>query len=207
MAGVFIIWDRLFGSFQEELDDDPVVFGIRGAVSSWNPLWVNAQVYAQLLRDCWHTSNWWHKATLWFRRTGWRPPDVEARFPLVKTELSDFKKFDPALTEKMKRYAIVQYIINSAIGLILLVNFEHISVGQQLLGILFVVLSSLSLGLYLEGRLEFIYLEYVKHVILLTLGLYFWEQSSWSVAGVLFPILSFGLLAQPKSKEYLNQAE
>jgi len=44
-GGVFIIWDRLFGSFQEELDDDPVVFGIRGAVQTWNPLWINWQIY------------------------------------------------------------------------------------------------------------------------------------------------------------------
>ena len=33
-GGVFILWDRLFGTFQEELDDQPVVFGITGAVSS-----------------------------------------------------------------------------------------------------------------------------------------------------------------------------
>lgn len=27
-GGVFIIWDRLFGTFQEEDDNEPVVFGV-----------------------------------------------------------------------------------------------------------------------------------------------------------------------------------
>ena len=28
LGGVFILWDRLFGTFQEELDKEPVVFGV-----------------------------------------------------------------------------------------------------------------------------------------------------------------------------------
>ena len=36
-GGLFIIWDRLFGTFQTELDEEPVVFGIRGPLRSWNP--------------------------------------------------------------------------------------------------------------------------------------------------------------------------
>ena len=28
-GGIFILWDRMFGSFAEELDEEPVVFGVR----------------------------------------------------------------------------------------------------------------------------------------------------------------------------------
>jgi sterol desaturase/sphingolipid hydroxylase (fatty acid hydroxylase superfamily) len=47
-GGVFIIWDRLFGSFQEEDDNEPVIFGVTTPLASWNPLWANLQFYAQL---------------------------------------------------------------------------------------------------------------------------------------------------------------
>ena len=33
-GGVFILWDRLFGTFQEELKEQPVIFGIRGPLRS-----------------------------------------------------------------------------------------------------------------------------------------------------------------------------
>lgn len=42
-GGVFIIWDRLFGTFQEADDNEPVVFGVTTPLASWNPVWANLQ--------------------------------------------------------------------------------------------------------------------------------------------------------------------
>ncbi|MEN9790006.1 MAG: hypothetical protein RLZZ473_2070, partial [Pseudomonadota bacterium] len=38
-GGIFILWDRLFGTFVEERDDEPVIYGIRKPLASYNPLW------------------------------------------------------------------------------------------------------------------------------------------------------------------------
>jgi alkylglycerol monooxygenase len=40
-GGILMLWDRLFGSFQEEKDNEPCVYGTRGALNSWDPLWAN----------------------------------------------------------------------------------------------------------------------------------------------------------------------
>lgn len=48
-GGVFILWDRLFGTFKEEDPAEPVVFGVTTPLASWNPLWANLQFYAQAL--------------------------------------------------------------------------------------------------------------------------------------------------------------
>jgi sterol desaturase/sphingolipid hydroxylase (fatty acid hydroxylase superfamily) len=45
-GGILIVWDRLFGSFVEEDDNDPPVYGTRSPLRSWNPLWANAEVAA-----------------------------------------------------------------------------------------------------------------------------------------------------------------
>jgi len=117
-GGVFILWDRLFGSYQEELDDDKPVFGIRGAVQSWNPVWVNVQVYSQLIQDTIHTKNWWYKLSLWFRRTGWRPPDVVEAYPLAKNDdLNVFEKYDTHVPSLLKIHCVIQYAATAAIGL------------------------------------------------------------------------------------------
>jgi hypothetical protein len=55
-GGVFIFWDRLFGTFQEEDDDEPVIFGVTTPLASWNPLWANLQFYAQLWADARRTA-------------------------------------------------------------------------------------------------------------------------------------------------------
>ena len=79
--GVLVPWDRLFGSFQPELDDHPCHYGTRSPLRSWNPVWANLEVYAGLWHDCRHAAGWSDKLRVWVRPPGWRPPDVAARFP------------------------------------------------------------------------------------------------------------------------------
>jgi hypothetical protein len=53
-VGVCLIWDRIFGSFQEELDEEPCIYGIRGQLNSWNPVWANLHYYWAMAQDAWH---------------------------------------------------------------------------------------------------------------------------------------------------------
>ena len=110
-GGMFIVWDRLFGTYEPERDDDPVVFGVRKPLASWNPFWANLQVYDYLLFDARMTKRWRDKIGVWFRRTGWRPPDVEARFPKQRADLSHFEKFDPPIAPGVRRYVVAQFVV------------------------------------------------------------------------------------------------
>lgn len=40
-GGTFLLWDKLFGTFQQELSDVPVRFGVARPTASTNPLWAN----------------------------------------------------------------------------------------------------------------------------------------------------------------------
>ncbi|MGB5345781.1 MAG: sterol desaturase family protein [Woeseia sp.] len=108
-GGILILWDRLFGTFQEERDDTPVVFGVRKPLANWNPFWANLQVYHYLWLDAKRTRRWRDKLGIWFRRTGWRPPDVAAKYPKASYDLASFKKYDPQLTRGMRRYLFTQF--------------------------------------------------------------------------------------------------
>ena len=151
-GGVFIIWDRLLGTFQEELDEEPVVFGVTTPLASWNPLWANLHFYAQLWRDALHASSWWDKLRIWFMPTGWRPDDVAARYPLVKSELSQFVKFDIPLTAGQKIYATLQfagYVLGTT--WLLVVAAEH-GFGDTLIGWCWAAFGLYSIGVWLENR-------------------------------------------------------
>lgn len=79
---IFIVWDRFFGTFQEELDHVPAVYGVKRAVATWNPFKINFQHLWLLTQDAWHTNNWVDKLRLWFMPTGWRPLDVAQKYPI-----------------------------------------------------------------------------------------------------------------------------
>ena len=50
-GGILIVWDRLSGSYAAEDETEPCVYGTRTPLRSWNPLWANLQVYAELAKD------------------------------------------------------------------------------------------------------------------------------------------------------------
>jgi sterol desaturase/sphingolipid hydroxylase (fatty acid hydroxylase superfamily) len=151
-GGMLIIWDRLFGTFEDERDDDPVVFGVRKPLASWNPFWANLQVYDYLLFDARRTARWRDKLGIWFRRTGWRPNDVARRFPAPGRELGDFRKFDPAIGAAMRRYATGQFAV--AVAWTLLTGYWATRDGLQAVILPCVLLWALlyGIGCVNEGR-------------------------------------------------------
>lgn len=151
-GGVFILWDRLFGSFQEELDEHPAVFGVTTPLTSWNPLWANLQFYVALWQDAVRARSWWDKLRIWFMRTGWRPADVAAQYPQPKAELSRFVKFDVPLSLGQKGYAAGQFGLYTLGGTWLLAQGEVLSLPALLLGLLWMALGLYAIGTWLENR-------------------------------------------------------
>lgn len=45
-GGIFIIWDRLFGTFVEE--DEKVRYGITNRLTTYNPLWINTHAWFEM---------------------------------------------------------------------------------------------------------------------------------------------------------------
>jgi alkylglycerol monooxygenase len=80
---VFIIWDKLFGTFQPELKEVQPVYGILRQADTWNPVLINFKHFFSLLKDAWQTSNILDKFIIWFMPTGWRPNDVTESNPIT----------------------------------------------------------------------------------------------------------------------------
>ena len=108
---IFIIWDKMFGTFQEELPGVPAVYGVTRPVRTWNPLKINFQHLWLLMQDTWRTKNWKDKFALWFKPTGWRPADVSEKYPVFKIEdVYDFEKYDTPFSKQFLVYTWVQLI-------------------------------------------------------------------------------------------------
>jgi alkylglycerol monooxygenase len=161
-GGVFIVWDRLLGSFQEELDSDPAIFGVTTPLASWNPLWANVQFYAQLAADARRTESLWDALRIWFMRTGWRPADVATKYPLSKTDLSQFRKFEVPLSRSQQVYIAAQFAIHAALGSYLMGMGDSLAPPALVLGWVWVTVGLFVLGVALENRPGAIKLEYAR---------------------------------------------
>ena len=52
-AGVFIVWDKMFGSFTPEVDDEPIRYGIVKQLGSFNILWSVFHEWIGIAKDLW----------------------------------------------------------------------------------------------------------------------------------------------------------
>jgi sterol desaturase/sphingolipid hydroxylase (fatty acid hydroxylase superfamily) len=181
-GGMLILWDRMFGTFQDELDAEPVVFGVRKPLSNWNPIWANFQVYDYLLFDSLRTQRWRDKIGVWFGRTGWRPDDVAAKYPKARSDLSRFTKFDACPTPGLRGYVLAQFAIALLFALGIVQLFTQEGVSAVMVPCLMLWAQLWTIGILNEGRESAQRAELARLLILVPVGTALLEAPNWPVA-------------------------
>ncbi|MGB0838752.1 MAG: sterol desaturase family protein [Chitinophagales bacterium] len=121
---ILIVWDRFFGTFQKELADVPPVYGTLKQANTWNPVIINFLHFWQLVKDAWHAQNWWDKLRIWFMPTGWRPVDVQNRFPIeTVTDVYSRPKYAPETSNFLRNWSWFQLSITNALVYYALASF------------------------------------------------------------------------------------
>ncbi len=161
-GGVFILWDKLFGTFQEELSDEEVVYGVRRPVHSFNPLWANIHTWASLATDAVRTEKWMDKMKIWFMPTGWRPADVEKSHPIVKQSSEKQTKYNPTSEPFVKYYAVYQYFMCVLSGVIFIQFAGSIGWSEKMFYWIVITAPLVSVGLLMEGRSYAVKLELAR---------------------------------------------
>jgi hypothetical protein len=147
-GGVFIIWDRLFGTFQEEDDNEPVIFGVTTPLASWNPLWANLQFYAQLWamrarrKACGTSCGSGSCAPVGARRMWRRYPHQAGPEPVPQIR--------GATARRQQLYVVVQFAVYVALGS--LMNLAELPTAALILGWEVMALGLFALGVALENR-------------------------------------------------------
>ncbi len=185
LSAIFCVWDRWFGTFQEELEEEPCVYGVKKAVQTWNPIKINWIHAWQLLKDAWRTQKWTDKLKLWFMPTGWRPEDVTEKFPIEYTKVASQQvKYDPKASRGLHMWSWFQYVLSTLLMTHMLIHISKIGFPMLFLygAFLFVMIYSYSSLMDLER--EAIWVEVIKSV--LGLGIIF-QYGDWFHLNELIP--------------------
>jgi len=162
---IFIFWDRMFGTYQEERDDIPAVYGITRPVRTWNPIKINFLHLWLLIQDAWHANSWKDKLRIWFMPLGWRPENVIKEYPIYKIEdVYDFEHYKKEASPSL-RY----YLWGQLFSLLLIVSYlySHIaSIGTPDIFIYgaFIFVHIYALTDLMDGNSKVWILETIKNV-------------------------------------------
>ncbi|MEZ5558654.1 MAG: sterol desaturase family protein [Pseudomonadales bacterium] len=187
-GGVFILWDRLFGTFKDEDPTRPCVYGITRQLGSFNPLWANAHVYWEGLQDMVRTRHWGDKLRLWVEGPGWRPRDLR------NEPKPDWRaaKYDPKVSAAIGGYCFAQYWLVTAASLTLL--FADLPRTLVLASAALLAFSFYVQGAALEGRRYATQLEIARLAAVTALAWY--GSSAWG-AEFATGLTAYALLSLP----------
>ena len=171
-GGIFMAWDRMFGTFVEE--DEKCVYGTRAPLESWDPLWANVEVYADLARRSWQAVRLRDKLAVWLMPPGWQPA-VAAGGPWQKPsfDVARVRRFDPPMTRGARVLALVQFVIALAGAMPLLWYSDAMSFAQLALAAGAILAALWITGAVMQGRLSVLRalaIEAVTAVLLLAAG-------------------------------------
>ena len=152
-GGILILWDRMFGTFKDEDEQERCVYGTRGLLNSWDPLWANAQVYAGLAHDSWHARSWLDKLKVWIKPPGWRPADVAERFPKPAFSMAQMRLYHPPMSRTVQWFALVQFALLLTGVAAFLWQADAAPLAQNALWFAVLLTVQWSLGAVMQGRI------------------------------------------------------
>ena len=195
LAAIFCIWDRAFGTFQEELDDVPCVYGTLKPVRTWNPILINFQHLWFLTQDAWYTSSIKDKLKIWFMPTGWRPKDVVKKIPRSKIEnVFDQEKYKFEYTFIHKVFVGFHFLALNIVLFIFLSSFADLSFSDKTGYFLLIFSTIFSFSSVMDGYKWSINFEFIR-IFLGMLVLYFQAELSITDNSSMTMFLSCYLIA------------
>lgn len=147
-GGTFILWDRIFGTFQEERHEPH--YGVTRPLASWNPLWANWHYWAELWSVARRARRWSDKVRIFIADPAWRPADVP--FEPVPYSPIDGRKYDSRAPEWLRPVALLEFFAGLGTALVLLWTGSALEPGIQAALALFAVGSFLDSGALFDRR-------------------------------------------------------
>jgi sterol desaturase/sphingolipid hydroxylase (fatty acid hydroxylase superfamily) len=83
-AGVFMVWDRMFGSFTPERDDEACNYGLVTDLGTFNPLRIAFHEWIGIVKDIAGAKTWRDRALFLLAPPGWTPDGSRMTSDMIK---------------------------------------------------------------------------------------------------------------------------
>jgi sterol desaturase/sphingolipid hydroxylase (fatty acid hydroxylase superfamily) len=146
-GGMLIIWDRLFGTFEPEVE--PITYGTVKPVRTFNPLVAAVAPFRELVALTRRTPRLLDKLKVWVMPPEWLPAGVEARAAEV---VAGRARFEVSTSRRVALYVGVVGVLTLLVTVLFLVRSRSLALPMKLAFAAWFLASLGGLGGVLEGR-------------------------------------------------------
>lgn len=183
-AEFLIVWDRLFGTFQEE--EEKVVYGMYNGPQSWNPLIINFHYYITLWNKAVAAPYWWDKIRIWFMPLTWQPRGLPEYVPSKEITLENQVRYQSVIFPKAKVYLVTHMLLCLGLMLFIINGDSPWTTMERWLGAALLWHTIVNLSGILESKDWLLGSEIIRLIFVALAMLLFndWYQNSMFVAGI-----------------------
>ncbi len=161
-AGTFIIWDRLFGTFQRE--EERPVYGITTPINSWNPVWANFSHYEHIGAQLQNAPTLSDKLKVLFYKPGY-DAKMAAYHPIPDVSRDNYEKYNTTVTPSVNYYVLFQYLLLTVATFPFLQFQADLGWTEKSLIAVLIGLTVVNFGWLFEGRTWAFRLEAARLVV------------------------------------------
>lgn len=208
-AGALIIWDRMFGTFQEE--EEHPTYGITKPLNSWNPIYANFSHYVAMAEDLKQIPTWGDKVKYLFMKPGWLPHYLGGYRAAPQVDKEHYKKYETPSGMLLILYVLFQYILCLAGTAFFLFKADAFTMTEKLFIAALIALMVTNCGVLFEQRSWVKWSEWFRIIsysalLIMFTYLYDWSFIYYGVAVVYGAISSYWFYAIQKKYVHLQMA-
>jgi alkylglycerol monooxygenase len=159
-AGVLIVWDRLFGTFEGE-GREPV-YGTVKPLASFNPFWANIEPWVQLFALARGARRLRDKAWIFLGPPEWRPAELGGVVTIPEVSRAAQRKYEAVAPRGLDLYVVVSFALVVAGMTALLAYQAELGASGQLLAAASVLFGLLTPGALFEARRWAVPIEWIR---------------------------------------------
>lgn len=146
-AGVLIIWDRLFGTFEKERKDMKITYGLVDQPQFFNPIRHQLFYYGKVIEKARSMDNWSDFFAAFWKGPGWFP-GTERLGDITFVEEEPVREvYNPQKTPFLHLYTIAHFVITVIASDALARAMQDMSQSNSILVIAYLIWSLTSLGI------------------------------------------------------------
>jgi alkylglycerol monooxygenase len=182
-GGIFIVWDKLFGTFTSEKED--VVYGITKPLNSKNPIKAWFHYYFDLIAAAKQVVGWRNKLRIMIAG-----PEIMAAY---YDSLPKEKPLQVSNNGQLRYYLLLQFSLLCAVFFLLYYYYDVLPESSAIVSASFVIYSALSLGFVLDRNRFSFWLEALRLVCMsvCVLIVLYGMQVQYYIVLALVPVLLF----------------
>ncbi|TAF63600.1 MAG: fatty acid hydroxylase family protein [Cytophagales bacterium] len=158
-AGVFIIWDRMFGTFQPEVAKP--VYGITTPVASWNPVWANFAHFETIYGQLKEARSFTDYFKILFYKPGWSAK-MAGYVPIPEVQRDKTPKYDTYSPTTVNYYVLFQYLITTVYIATYLFSQNEMAMTPKIVGAALIVIACLNMGGLFEKKKWSYWIEWLR---------------------------------------------